>query len=105
MSEHMQIVISEMTPAENWPTGRKPDWYDPDVRLYFGFNIGAAGRKWKEIVVAFDDGCTTAYLTQGGFNLQNRGPAIHMIRGERAQYRKVIREWFLDTYKLEVVFN
>ena len=90
------LRVRENTTAENWPTGRKPEWLDERTRLYTGFRVTACGRDWAEILTAYDGEVTTAYLTQYGFRLDAHGPAIHRIRGKVACHRRVIREWFRD---------
>ena len=99
-----KLTISETTLAKNWPAGRRPEWADDNMRLYSGFVINAAGTKWRDILAVYEDGRTTAYLTRNGFNVTLHGPAIHVMRGKTACYRKVVREWFRDSYGLEVEF-
>lgn len=67
-------------------------------------SIRAAGQEWTEIVTVFDGGYTTAYLTHFGFDIDRHGPAVHRIKGATACHRKVMRQWFRDTYRREVIF-
>ena len=99
------LQVRENTTAKNWPAGRKPEWLDERTRLYTGFRVTSCGREWVEIVTAYDGEATTAYLTAHGFRLDAHGPAIHRIKGKAACHRKVIREWFRDFCKSEVVFT
>lgn len=96
------VALIEATPAKNWPAGRRPEWVDERTRLYTGVSIRAAGRKWHEILTAYDGTFTTAYLTQNGFDLEHHGPAINVVKG--ACHRKAVREFFRDQYQLEVRF-
>ena len=105
MSDETKVVtLTELTPAKNWPSGRRPDWLDERTRLYEGVTINAAAREWHEILVHHDGERTTAYLTANGFDIEYHGPAIHIIKGESACYRKCVREWFRDIYHMEVRF-
>lgn len=105
MTEEQRVTLTELTPQRNWPTGRKPDYIDERTRLYEGVTIKAAAREWREILVHFDGEITTAYLTANGFDVEYHGPAINAVEGESACYRKCVREWFRDTYHMEVTFE
>lgn len=100
------VRLHETTPRKNWVHRRMPDWVDERTRLYTGVNITAAAQEWNEIVVHFDGEATTAYITHNGFDLALKGPAIHKLKGETGQYRKVVTEFFRDyCFGDEVVFT
>jgi len=99
------ITLHEALPHANWPSGRMPEWVDEGSRLYTGVTINAAARDWHEILVVFDGKTTMAYLTANGFDMRAHGPAITAINGGHACYRKVLREWFRDFYKMGVTFE
>lgn len=105
MDDANTVTLHEGTPRKNWHGVRMPDWVDEGSRLYTGVTVNAAGREWHEIVVAYDGEATTAYLTANGYDLALHGPAIHTVRGKGACYRRVLREWFRETYHMEVRFE
>jgi hypothetical protein len=101
-----ELKLTETTPSKNWPAGKRPEWVDERTRLYTGCTITAAAQEWSQIVVHFDGEATTAYLTHAGFDLDLKGPAIHKLKGETGQYRKVVSEFFRDfCFGDEVVFT
>ena len=99
------IRLHETTPRKNWTHRRMPEWVDERTRLYTGCTITAAAQEWSEIIVHFDGEATTAYITHAGFDLDLKGPAIHKLKGETGQYRKVVTEWFDVFTGREVVFT
>ena len=100
------VRLHETTPRKNWAHRRMPEWVDERTRLYTGCTITAAAQEWSEIVVHFDGEATTAYITHAGFDLALKGPAIHQLKGETGQYRKVVTEFFRDyCFGDEVVFT
>ena len=105
MSRHATLRVMELTPSRNWPRGKVPSWVDPRSRLYTGLSIMCCGREWNEIVAAFDGRATHAWLTENGFDLDRHGPEIAYDGCGIPKYRKVVRDWMLDTYEMEVLFT
>ena len=99
------VTLHELTAERNWRGSRMPEWAERDSRVYAGVPVSAAGVTWPEIVTHFDGRRTTAYLTRCGFDLRRRGPALHVVSGETACHRKVLREWFRATWGQVVRFE
>lgn len=86
------IVLHENTVTSNWRGIRKPEWIDERTRLYSGVTLNRDGVAYDSLLAVFDGEKTTLYLTNGGFRIDEVGPAVYEHEGPMAAYREAVSE-------------